>query len=752
MNRRYRAVLAFVVALATMLPVAFGQTNSAPQKAKPQAQAAPGDTAQKTAAKTVTTEKTAAKPWTKIPIPPLPAFHPPIPKRIELPNGMVVMLQEDHELPLISATARIRGGSRLEPAEKTGLVDMYGDVWRTGGTKSMTGDQMDDFLEARAAKIETDGGADSTSISLDCMKQDFDDVFKLFVDLMHNPAFREDKLKLEKKQMDTMISRRNDDIGSIAGREAVKLAYGSNNPYARVAEYATVAAVGQQDLAQWHDHFAHPNNILLGVVGDFDSAQMEQKIRAAFGDWPKGEEIPSAQIAFTPAKPGLYYVPKEDVNQSEIQMVTLGIERSNPDYFAITVMNELFGGGFSSRLFKNIRTKAGLAYSVGGGIGSAWDHPGVFRIAMGTKTVSTADAIKALNQQIQDLITDPPTEAELKLAKDSILNSFVFNFDSPDKVLHERMAYEYYGYPQNFLEMYREGVEKVTGADVVQVAKKYVHPGQFAVLVVGNPDEAKPELAKLGPYTTIDITIPPPSNAASAMAAPKSTTLEGKALMAKVVEGLGGAAKLQATRALRENTTRTIKTPQGEIALDVTTAIEFPDRMAVVMTTPGGEMKQVITPTAAFMSFGNQSRDLPSTAKQEGLNAIKHNPVFVAQHADDPKFIFATAAPEKIGEVQAQVLEISADGTSMRWWVDPQTGHILREQYQATGQQGPVQRTVENAEWKTFDGLNLPTDVKISENGEESGKVTLKTVQINPELDPKDFEKPAASTATATPK
>ena len=184
----------------------------------------------------VCTNPLSAQEWNKIPIPQLPAFHPQEPKRIELPNGMVIFLQEDHELPLIDGVARIRGGSRSEPASKVGLVSLYGEVWRTGGTKAQTGDQLDDFLEVRAAKVETDGNADSTTISLSCLKEDFNDVFKVFTDLMREPGLREDKLDLAKREAFDGISRRNDEIGEIARREAGKLAYGADNPYARVPE------------------------------------------------------------------------------------------------------------------------------------------------------------------------------------------------------------------------------------------------------------------------------------------------------------------------------------------------------------------------------------------------------------------------------------------------------------------------------------------------------------------------------------
>ncbi len=448
--------------------------------------------------------------WQQINIPALPAFHPQVPKRIVLPNGMIIFLQEDHELPLIDGMARIRGGSRSEPAAKVGLVDLYSEVWRTGGTKAQTGDQLDDFLEVRAAKVETGGNADSTTVSWSCLKADFDDVFKVFDDLLREPEFRADKLDLAQKEYFDAISRRNDDVDGIAARESEKLAYGAQNPYARVAEYKTIAAVTRQDLLDWHKAHVSPNNIILGIVGDFDAAAVEAKLRQLYGAWPKTAASKEEKIDFQPAKPGYYLVPKDDVNQSTINMVALGITRDNPDYYAVRVFNEAFGGGFSSRLFRTIRTQKGLAYAVGGGIGSSFDHFGIVRLAMGTKSATTLESIQALDEQIDDVAKHPITEVEIKSAKDSILNSFIFNLDSLDKILRERMTYEFYGYSQDYLEKFRAGVEKVTPADVARVAAKYLHQDKLAILVVGNPAEFDKALSTLGPVTTVDITIPPP--------------------------------------------------------------------------------------------------------------------------------------------------------------------------------------------------------------------------------------------------
>ncbi len=549
----------------------------------------------------------------QIKIPPLHPFHPQQPKRIQLENGMIIFLQEDHELPLVDATARIRGGARDIPAAKAGMMSVYGQSWRTGGTKSQTGDQLDDFLEARAAKVETGGGADSTNISFSALKGDLNDVFKVFVDVLRDPEFRQDKVDLAKRQLSTNISRRNDDIDEIAGREARKIGYGPDNPYARVPEYWTVSAITRDDLLAWHKAHVHPNNIILGVVGDFDSTEMERKLRAAFNSWPKGPAVLPTQIEFKAPAPTVYFAPKEDVNQSAIQLITLGTTRKNPDYFAISVMNELFGGGFSSRLFSNIRSRKGLAYSVGGGIGTDFDHPGLFRLVVGTKSATTAVAITALQTEIADLIKNPGTPEEVQRAKDNILSGFVFEFDSKEKILNERMAYEYYGYPPDFIEQYRAGVEKVTPGDIARVVQKYVAGKQFATLVVGNDKDFDKPLSTFGKVTQLDISIKdaPDANSAvradsSAGSAPTASNAEGKALIAKVASGMGGLDKLQTVKAIASKSDQTRKGPQGDMQTEIEQVSVYPDRTAATMHTPFGEVRVVISPEASFMSLPGQ--------------------------------------------------------------------------------------------------------------------------------------------------
>ncbi|HEX4824699.1 MAG TPA: pitrilysin family protein [Candidatus Polarisedimenticolaceae bacterium] len=449
------------------------------------------------------------KRYTEIKSTPLPQFKVPQPETYTLKNGMRVFLMEDHELPIVAVRAIIRTGSYWEPQNKVGLARLMGVVQRSGGTKTMTGDQMDDYLEARAAFVETGAGGDQSFATMNVLKQDFDDVFKVFVDVLRNPAFAQDKLDLAKVGANSAIARRNDNVGGITNREIGRLVYGAASPLVSLEEYGTIAAITRDDLVAWHKAYYVPNNIMIGVSGDFDSKTMKKSIEAAFGGWPKGTSPALGKIAYQAKnKPGVYFIEKPDVTQANIAMAHLGIEQTNPDYFAAQVMNEILSGGFSGRLMNNIRTKKGLAYGVSGGLGAAFDRPGLMRLGMQTKSASVYDAIAALKDEVRALTVAPPTDLEMTQAKEAILNSFIFNYDSRSGILAQQMNYAYHGLPANYLEMYRSNIEKVSKDDVLRVAKAYVHVDDLSLLIVGRAADFPKPLDTLGNVTKLDITIP----------------------------------------------------------------------------------------------------------------------------------------------------------------------------------------------------------------------------------------------------
>jgi zinc protease len=672
--------------------------------------------------------------------PPLRKFSTPQPKRIELSNGMVIFLQEDHELPLIKGRATIRGGARDVAAGKTGLMGIYGQAWRTGGTASKTGDQLDEFLDARAARVEASGGGDSTTLALDVLKADFDTVLPIWVEILRKPEFRQEKIDLAKTQANTGISRRNDEPGGILARETMKLGYGADSPYARHSEYATIASNTRDDLLAFHQRTVHPNNIILAFIGDFDSAKLEKRLRDMFGSWPRGPQVAKPTVAMNGAKPGLYFIDKDDVTQANIAMVHPGIERNNPDYYALNVMNEIFGGGFSGRLMQKLRSEKGLTYGVGGGVGANWDYPGLFRVQMATKSGTTLESVEALKAEVARLINDPVTAKEMSLAKESILNAFVFTMDTPDKALNQQVLLEYYGFPKDYFAKYLSMIEKVTAADVQRVAKTYVHPDQLAVLVVGNQKDFEKPLSSLGNVTTIDITIPEVGGAEKKAAPATGSNAEGMALVNKIAEFVGGKATIDSVKAMRRTGAMTVNTPQGAMDMQIDALTSYPNSsQRAVMQLPMGEMTRVVTPAAAFMISPMGTQDIPSSQRDAMLSEMRADLINVLQNAGNPKYTFTTAPGGKVGSVDALVLEVNADGSNARWYVEP-SGRLLRSLTHSTMPPGDV--VTDFAEWKAFSGINLPTVATVTRNGEKAAELKLSAVELNPPVDEKAFVKP----------
>jgi len=447
----------------------------------------------------------------KLQYPPLHDIVVPEVQRVTLPNGMRLFLLEDHELPLIYVSARIRVGSIYEPADKVGLADITGEVMRTGGTTSRTGDELDEELERIAASVETSIGLSSGSASVSVLKDDIDRGLAILADVLMHPAFRPDKIELAKMQHSSSIARRNDQPGQIASREFDKLIYGPQSPYARHTEYATIGSITRDDLVAFHKRFYGPNNMMLAVWGDFDAKQMIGKLEKAFAEWERIEvDLPEKPAVDYVWRSSVNLVGKPDINQSNIYLGHVGGLMSDPDYFALTVMNQILGGGFTGRLFKNVRSRQGLAYSVFGRYSSSFDHPGMFYVGCQTKSASTVHAIRAMLDEVKEITEKKVTDEELALAKESYLNSFVFNFDSKGEIISRLMMYEYYGYPPDFLQKTKESVENVTRADILRVARAHLKPDTVQVLVVGRPEDFDEPLSALGEVTTIDIAIPTP--------------------------------------------------------------------------------------------------------------------------------------------------------------------------------------------------------------------------------------------------
>ncbi len=452
--------------------------------------------------------------YTELEFPPLRELQLPDYTRFQLDNGLTVYLIEDRELPLISGNALIQTGSRFEPSDKVGLANLTGNVIRAGGTQNHPADELNRILEQNAASVESSIGSTAGSVSFSALSEDFGDVFDLFVEVLRQPAFAEDKIEVAKNQMRGNIARRNDEPGSIADREFQKLIYGETSPYARTAEYETLENIAREDIQSFYEQFFVPDRTILGIVGDFDSEAVKTLISQKLEDWkPASAPLPELPNVSQARESGVFFVDRPQLTQSYIEIGHLGGVRSSPDYPILGVMNNVLSG-FGGRLFNEVRSRQGLAYSVYAYWGAQYDYPGVFVAGGQTRSDATVPFIQAVRAEIDRVRTEPIEEEELQIAKDSTLNSFVFNFADPSQTLSRLVRYDYYDYPLDFLYQYQDGVRKTTVEDVQRVARDYLEPDKLVTLVVGTSEAIEPPLSSLSPnteVTAIDVTIPEPS-------------------------------------------------------------------------------------------------------------------------------------------------------------------------------------------------------------------------------------------------
>ncbi|MBP1753018.1 MAG: zinc-dependent peptidase, family [Geobacteraceae bacterium] len=434
--------------------------------------------------------------------PPL-KFQVPETERIVLKNGMIVYLLEDRELPLVSITAYIGAGSVYEPSSKTGLAGLTGTVIRSGGTAETSPEQLDDELEFMASSVESSIGTDAGIASMNCLKRNLDGTLRLFSQVLMHPAFRSDRVELARKRLLESLRRENDNPKELADRELIKAIY-RGSPLGMHPSPESVSLITREDLVEFHRKFYHPGNIIMGVAGDFTRQEMVEKLNRAFGAWKK-EPVSFSQVKIpeTKKKPELYLVKKE-TSQSVIRMGHLGIDKNNPDIYALRVMNFILGGGgFESKLMSEIRTRQGLAYNVDSDYSIGRRFPGTFTAETETKAESTAKTIGLMQSIIRGMTERPVSEGEITQAKESIINSFIFGFTSSASVAGQKAMLEYYGYPREYLDNFRKNISRVTKDDVLRVAKKYLRPEAMTLVVVGDEKKFDKPLSNFGEVSEI---------------------------------------------------------------------------------------------------------------------------------------------------------------------------------------------------------------------------------------------------------
>lgn len=680
---------------------------------------------------------TARKPWEKIPVPPLNEIRMPQYERVVLDNGMVLYLAEDHEFPLVELSATMEVGSIYEPEDKTGLAQMTGTVMRTGGTAARDGDQIDEMVESRGLAVETWIGQTDGGAYVSAMVEDTQLGLDLLADILMHPAFPEDKIKLAKEEQKAEISRRNDDPMTIAQREAMVAVFGEGHPLARYPQYDTIAAVGRQDMLDFHAKWFHPDRMYLVVIGDFRTADMVQKIGAAFAGWEKASAPLPEDPEILDLPRTVNIVDKDDLTQSTIIMGHKGIRADSPYYAGVMVGNRILGGGFSTRLFNEIRSRQGLAYSVGSSSGTGFRYPGLFMAYTMTKSETSEKATQAILAEIKKMTEQEVTPEELAQAKDGILNSEVFNFDTKREILDRMVMFERYGYPADFLQQYQQQVRAMTAAKVLEAARAVWKPDQMTILAVGNYADWDGDFTAFAPggkVAMVDITIPEPSLEIPA-ATPESLT-EGKRLLEAAREAAGGAKKFAALATYFEKSSLEA-TIQG-MALTFTTekTVAYPDKSHTLVKTPFGNQTMVVAGDAAWAIGPMGKRDLQGDDLQEAKDELLTDTLGVFRNLD--AFQCQALAPAEVEGVPCNPVHVSGVGSDYQIiFLNAQNGRVAMVQAPGVSPmtQAPVTQKVYVDDYMTVDGFTMPHVLRLTYDDELFGTATVQEFKANPKVD-----------------
>lgn len=646
---------------------------------------------------------------------------------ITLDNGITFFLLEDKELPLIRVNVTVRTGSLIEPLEKTGLAAMTGRVMREGGSLNYPSDELNTLLEDKAAYMSTFIGMNSGGASMNLLKENFDELLPVFIDLIQNPAFPQDKIDLAKTQSRSNISRRNDDQQNIATREFFKLLYGENTPYTSQTEYATLDAITKEDLVAFHKNAFVGNNMTIGVIGDFNTRDMKRKLKEAFGSIEAGSETMLVYPEVTYQYPStVNLIDKPDVNQSFIFIGHIGGLRENPDYAALQLMNEILSGGFSGRLLQSVRSDLGLAYSVFGAYTSNIYYPGIFYTGVMTKSSTSSEAIDAMLVEVEKLQNEAVSNDELEEAKERILNSLIFRYDSKNKILNERINYEYNNLPADFFDQYVEELKVVSSDDIQRVARKYIKPDQVQILVVGNALEIGNQLDKYGTVNTIDITIPQPISKEEKISGDAEAGKTWLTRMAEAIITNGTKASSISSKSIV-----TQITPMGSMNIQNESTINYDEiSMVADLLTPQGKMTMELKNGTGILKMMGQEQPLPPMMSQPMFEEIKNSYIKIAlSHENLTAEYMGT---ETVENSEYNVINIEGDKT-ITFLLDKETNlPFLFRKNDLNPQTGSfVTSETRYSNWTTVDGISYALLTTSYADGEKVKETVFESVTVN---------------------
>ena len=438
----------------------------------------------------------------KLPKPgPDPKLVLPRIEKNRLSNGLEVWLVRHNELPIVSMNLVVKTGGTADP--KAGIANMTATLL-DDGTKTRSVTEISKQLQSIGAQLGTASDWDSSNVSLLTLTKNLDKALEIFSDVVVNPTFPEAEFDVQRRRAAVAFLQRKNNANLIASVAYNSLLYGKTHPYGRplAGDEESLKALSRDDLQKFYDSYYRPNNSVLIVAGDTDPRVLMPKLEKAFENWKPGNVTatpvpPAARFE----QPGIYIVDKPGAAQSVVTIGHIGVDRSNPDYFSLLVMNSILGGQFSSRVNMNLREDKGYTY----GARSGWSFrrgAGPFSASADVQTAVTRESIQEFLKELNGIRgAIPVTQKELDYNKQSIIRRYPGAFETVGQISNQLSNLVVFGLPDSYFNDYIAKVNAVTVADINRVANKYLDPSRMAILIVGDRKAIEPQLRELNGYT-----------------------------------------------------------------------------------------------------------------------------------------------------------------------------------------------------------------------------------------------------------
>ena len=667
--------------------------------------------------------------------PPLHSVQPPKLVTATLPNGLRIYLSEDRELPVIGGVVMIRTGDALDPPERIGMAAAAMYLLRTGGTRLKPAAEVEESLNGLGMTVESASSETSATVTFSALRRNAEDSLTLLREMLLEAEFRVDRLETAKARTRDAISHRNDQIPALMRRELSGLIFGKSSPYGWQADYAGSERITRTDLKKFHQRYFFPANVMLGVRGDFDAAEMQAMVEKVFGGWTAtGQKIPEFPKAAPSPAPGIYLGEMRDVPMSHIIVGQPGGSATEKDYPALEVMGLLFNQ-MQARITQRARALAGVNISLMGATvdnaGGKWDappdHPGTLRVYATCRGAATAEAIKAIQNDIDRMRSVEVSEEELRDAREDAINALAAEWDTGAKAFHRQMIQEYYGLPRDFAQRYQAGLMAVTRADILRVAKEHLKPAAMTTIVIGNPQVFSTPLEKLNPQINrIDLTLPPPKPVVSEST--EASIAEGKRLLQRAAAAAGGAGKLGAVKDY-EVTSEFHIDPQvvdiGGYKVPQTDRWLSPDFFRQDLVMPRNRISAYSNGKSGWIVSGQGWGPLAGVQLRQ-LQGDLFRSYFRLLLSD-------RIEGRTVNGVDQDVVEITDTiGQLVRIEFDPQTGLPKRATYDVQQAGGAPLFTEETySDYREVDGMKFPFQTVITQSGRKFADVTVTDLKIN---------------------